>query len=110
MHPGDRTPSAAPLPPELAALDFEPLGVPEADVLIKLAHREVALRTNLARAVRLAAEAEDAYLAAESEGERRHSRERARLADAATARAAVELHRVLQARADAIKTFSDSTP
>lgn len=110
MNAGDRRPSAAPLPPELAALDFETCVVPEADVLIELAHREVALRTELARAVRLAAEAEDEYLAAESEGERRASRERARLADENAARTAVELHRVLQARADAIRTFSATTP
>jgi hypothetical protein len=105
MTSTDHTPSVAPLPPELAALDFDRFDLPDADGLIELAHREVALRTHLARSVRLGAEAEAEYLAAESEGERRAWRERARIADDAAARAAVELHRVLGARADAIRTF-----
>lgn len=106
MNPADRTPSSDPLPPELVALDFEPIAIPDADVLIELAHREVALRIDLARAVRLSAEAEAEYLAAESECERRAWRERARLADDHAARVAIELHRVLGARADAIRDLS----
>lgn len=102
MTVAERTPSVAPLPPELAALDFEPRVDED---LVTLAHEEVALRATLARALRQVSEAEWSYVAAESESERRLWRERARIAERTAARATVDLHAVLQAREDVIRTF-----
>ena len=113
MNPADHTPSTAPLPPELAALDFEPFAGPDAeaeretcDLLIALTHREISLRIDLARALRDANEAEAEYLAADTERDRREWRERARVAEHAAMRASLDLHRVLLDRGAAMRSFS----
>lgn len=115
MSATEHTPSAAPLPPELTALDFEPCenGVEQAEHeagerIIALACREVSLRGELAHATRLAAEAENEFVAADTEIERRTWRRRALIAEYAVAQATYELDRVLRDRAIAIKTFATS--
>ncbi len=105
--PADQTASAAPLPPELAALDFDPFDAsdPAADVLVSLTRIEVAVRTDLAHALRLMAEAEAEYLAAESEDVRRAWRERARIAEREAIAASHDLERVLVGRAEALRAL-----
>lgn len=109
--PADQTASAAPLPPELAALDFDPFDATDpaaeqaADVLVSLTRIEVAVRTDLAHALRLMAEAEAEYLAAESEDVRRAWRERARIAEREAIAASHDLERVLVGRAEALRAL-----
>lgn len=115
MSSADHTPSAAPIPPELAALDFDPFTVLGADAeqracdaLVELTRREVALRVDLGRATRAIAEAEAEYLAAASEGERRACRERARLAEHTAALASTELRMVLTDRTITLRDIVDA--
>jgi hypothetical protein len=115
MSSADHAPSAAPIPPELAALDFDPFTAVDADAeqracgaLVELTRREVTLRIDLARATRWIVEAEAEYLAAASEDERRTWRERARLAEHAAALASTELRLVLTDRTIILRDLVDA--
>jgi hypothetical protein len=112
MTPDDRTPSTAPIPSGLAPLDFDPCDTPSTyaerlagDVLVSLARLEVEIRSDIARAARLAAEAEAEHLAAETEDERRRWRERARLAEGSVRSASVRLASVLERRSRALRSL-----
>jgi hypothetical protein len=112
MTPDDRTPGTAPIPPELAPLDFDPCAAPHTyaerlagDVLVSLARLEVEIRSDIARAARLAAEAEAEHLAAETEDERRRWRERALLAEGSVRSASLGLAGVLDRRSRALRSL-----
>lgn len=113
MSSADHTPSAAPIPPELAALDFDPstdlddaMEERACDALVELTRREVALRIELAAAMRRAAESEAEYLAAATEEERRTWREHARAEALVARRTSLELHCVLVRRSCLIRELS----
>jgi hypothetical protein len=110
MSSADHAPSAAPIPPELAALDFDPFTAVDADAEQRAcgALVEVTLRIDLARATRWIVEAEAEYLAAASEDERRTWRERARLAEHAAALASTELRLVLTDRTIILRDLVDA--